>query len=160
MKRECTGTCPRLVIWSVAYNGENRPINWSCGATNIVMKYDRVGRRVEYIEMVTDDSTVATNKHQRFVFDNYLGVERHSVTNGTTALTDVFVWGPTEPIDELGLGIWSFGISSPWGNWPDSSVSYELDDEERKCCSGVKVLRYVRKFLTGGQIGPYFLDRF
>ena len=33
-------------IWSVAYNGENRPILWSNGSTNIVMLFDRMGRRV------------------------------------------------------------------------------------------------------------------
>lgn len=84
-------------IWSVVYNGENRPINWTCGSTNIVMKYDRMGRRVEYVETVADDSTISTNKHQRFVYDNYLCVERLDASN-TNSVTDVFVWDPTEPI--------------------------------------------------------------
>lgn len=86
-------------IWSVTYNGENRPIDWTCGATNIVMKYDRMGRRVEYLETVSDlvDATITTNKHQRFVYDNYLCVERLDASN-TNAVTDVFVWDPTEPI--------------------------------------------------------------
>lgn len=84
-------------IWSVAYNGENRPIDWTCGATNIVMKYDRMGRRVEYLETVTVDSTISTNRHQRFVYDNYLCVERLDASN-TNVVTDVFVWDPTEPI--------------------------------------------------------------
>ena len=39
-------------IWSVQYNGENRPVLWTGGtqsaATNIVMSFDRMGRRVEY----------------------------------------------------------------------------------------------------------------
>jgi len=61
-------------------------------------------------------------------------------------------------IDLNGCGTWAFGIPSPWGNSPDFTVSYELDEKERKCCKGVKVLRYVRKFITGGQVGPYFLD--
>ena len=33
-------------IWSVTYNGENRPIHWSNGSTNIVMSFGRMGRRV------------------------------------------------------------------------------------------------------------------
>ncbi len=39
-------------IWSVTYNGENRPVLWTGGTqsavTNIVMSFDRMGRRVEY----------------------------------------------------------------------------------------------------------------
>ena len=30
-------------IWSVTYNGENRPVQWSSGVTNITMKFDRMG---------------------------------------------------------------------------------------------------------------------
>ena len=65
---------------------------------------------------------------------------------------------PVYKIDLNGCGTWAFGIPSPWGNSPAFTVSYELDEKERKCCKGVKVLRYVRKFITGGQVGPYFLD--
>ena len=39
-------------IWHVKYNGEGRPVNWSSGSTNITMKFDRLGRRVEYVEKV------------------------------------------------------------------------------------------------------------
>ena len=80
-------------VWSIVYNGENRPVYWTCGATNLTMKYDRMGRRVEYLEC---DGT-ATNKHQRFVYDNYLCVQRLDVASDS-AVTDVFVWDPTEPI--------------------------------------------------------------
>ena len=85
-------------IWSVTYNGENRPIDWICGSTNIVMKYDRMGRRVEYVEMVVDSvgSTVVTNKHQRFVYDGYLCVQRLNGANN--AVTDLFEWDPTERV--------------------------------------------------------------
>ena len=65
---------------------------------------------------------------------------------------------PLSKIDSNGCGTWAFGIPSPWGNAPNFTVSYELDKKERKCCKGVKVMRYVRKFITGGQIGPYFMD--
>ena len=33
--------------WRVTYNGENRPVTWSSGVTNIVMSYDRFPRRIE-----------------------------------------------------------------------------------------------------------------
>ena len=59
-------------VWAVTYNGENRPVMWSCGETNITMKYDRMGRRVEYIETAGG----ATNAHHRFVYDGYLCIQR------------------------------------------------------------------------------------
>ncbi len=38
-------------------------------------------------------------------------------------------------------------------------VSYKLDAAQRKCCKAVRVDRYVRIFLLGGDtIGPYILD--
>ena len=85
-------------IWQVAYNGENRPVSWTCGTTNLVMSYDHMGRRVEYVETIADpvDSTIATNKHQRFVYDKYLCVQRLNGTNN--AVTDLFEWDPTEPV--------------------------------------------------------------
>ncbi len=96
-------------IWSVAYNGENRPVSWSCGATNITMKYDRMGRRVEYLEtefteeeVISDGMTnlvvtVTTNAHHRFVYDGYLCVQRlNAAANNTVDLA--FGWDPTEPV--------------------------------------------------------------
>ena len=60
--------------------------------------------------------------------------------------------------DLKGLGTWSFGTHSPWGDFPAFSVSYEIEDKEKECCKSAKVLRYVRKFVTGGDFGTYFLD--
>ena len=38
-------------VWQVAYNGENRPVSWTSGTTNIVMEFDRMRRCAEYVEM-------------------------------------------------------------------------------------------------------------
>ena len=75
---------------------------------------------------------------------------------------------PTRFVDIHGLGRWNFNDSPPPDFIADRSttiyVSYEMDEQERKCCKGVRVYRYVRripligKILTGGQIGPYSLD--
>ena len=62
-------------IWSVTYNGENRPIQWSNGATNILMSFDRMGRRVK-----------KNSKH--FAYDGYLQIADN---NG-----NVYIWDPTE----------------------------------------------------------------
>ncbi|MBQ3748883.1 MAG: RHS repeat-associated core domain-containing protein [Kiritimatiellae bacterium] len=80
-------------IWSVSYNGENRPVLWTCGSTNITMKFDRMGRRVEYIETINS----VTNAHHRFVYDGYLCIQRlDGAANNAVDLA--FGWDPTEPI--------------------------------------------------------------
>ena len=88
----------RSGIWQVGYNGENRPVSWTCGATNLVMSYDHMGRRVEYVETVADpvELTTVTNRHQKFVYDKYLCIQRLNGTNN--AVTDLFEWDPTEPV--------------------------------------------------------------
>ena len=80
-------------IWSVAYNGENRPVLWSNGATNITMKFDRMGRRVEYLETVDN----ATNTHHCFVYDGYLCIQRLD-TSANNAIDLIFAWDPAEPV--------------------------------------------------------------
>ena len=62
-------------VWSVIYNGENRPVLWSQGTNTIAMSYDRIGRRV-------------TKNNQRFVYDGYLQIADSS--------GNVYVWDPTE----------------------------------------------------------------
>ena len=75
--------------------------SWTCHAyllkqsnTVITMDFDRLGRRVDYQEK--RDDQVAT--HFRFVYDNYLSVQRLNADNGNAVRTE-FVWDhPTEPI--------------------------------------------------------------
>jgi len=85
--RTSTGT------WSVQYNGENRPVLWTCGDTNITMKFDRMGRRVEYLETVDN----ATNTHHRFVYDGYLCIQRLNAA-ASNAIDLIFAWDPAEPV--------------------------------------------------------------
>ncbi len=80
-------------VWHVLYNGENRPVNWSNGMTNITMKFDRMGRRVEYVETAGAN----TNAHCRFVYHGYLCVQRLDATNGNATELS-FGWDPTEPV--------------------------------------------------------------
>ncbi len=90
-------------VWQVTYNGENRPVLWECGTTNITMKYDRMGRRVEYLETVTDSTggpsavSATTNAHHRFVYDGYLCVQRLNAA-ANNAVDIAFGWDPTEPV--------------------------------------------------------------
>ena len=71
-------------IWSVTYNGENRPVRWTQGNTLISMSYDRMGRRV-------------TKNDQRFIYDGYLQIANfeHQTSN---IKHQTFIWDPTEPV--------------------------------------------------------------
>ena len=89
--------------WQVSYNGENRPILWTCGDTNIVMSYDRMGRRVTKSAECGGQSAECC----RFVYDGYLQIANHlsTPTLSTVALAQVetspytyFIWDPTEPV--------------------------------------------------------------
>ena len=101
-------------VWSVTYNGENRPVLWECGSTNIAMKFDRMGRRVEYIETVSDNAgglgavPAATNAHHRFVYDGYLCIQRlNAAANNSIDLA--FGWDPSEPVATRPLILQKYG---------------------------------------------------
>ena len=83
-------------IWSVTYNGENRPVLWTCGTTNLVMKFDRMGRRVEYIESVASSNSSFIIQHSKFVYDGYLCIQRLNGVNNS--ITELFEWDPTEKV--------------------------------------------------------------
>ena len=91
-------------VWQVSYNGENRPVSWTCGATNIVMKFDRMGRRVEYVETVSG----VTNIHHRFVYDGYLCIQRLNGANNNS-IDLVFGWDPSESIATRPLVLQKYG---------------------------------------------------
>ena len=80
-------------VWSVTYNAENRPVRWESGDTVITMNFDRLGRRVFYKEEVNGVVT----KHHRFVYDNYLCVQKVDALNNNAQI-NLFVWDPTEPV--------------------------------------------------------------
>ena len=95
-------------IWSVTYNGENRPILWENISTNsptpnsstptlISMSFDRNGRRV-------------TKNALRFVYNGYLQIANfeQSVTN-----SQLFIWDPTEPVATRPL-VWNSSTLQPF----------------------------------------------
>ena len=65
----------------------------------LAMTYDRNGRRIEYVEAISNlvFNTCVTNLHQRFVYDGYLCLQRLNAAV-SNAVTDLFEWDPTEPI--------------------------------------------------------------
>ena len=105
--------------WSVTYNGENRPVCWErvldasgnepASTLAIAMSFDRMGRRVEYLETESTEEeiedngvtnlvvTVATNAHHRFVYDGYLCIQRLNAASNN-AIDLAFGWDPSEPV--------------------------------------------------------------
>ena len=109
-------------IWSVTYNGENRPILWTSGDNTIYMSFDRMGRRV-------------AKNDQRFVYDGYLQIANFdlSATNSqlTTNNLQLFIWDPIEPVATRPLA-WNYDTSSVFythdGNKNVSEVVAENGD--------------------------------
>ncbi len=58
-------------------DGENRPVLWKCDNTNIVMSFDRMGRRM-------------TKNDLRFIYDGYLQI--------ADSAGNSYTWDPTEPV--------------------------------------------------------------
>ena len=101
-------------IWSVTYNGENRPIHWSNGSTNIVMSFDRMGRRV-------------TKNPQRFIYDGYLQIANFEHSTSNVEL-QTFIWDPTEPVATRPL-VWNrSGTSSFYTHDGNKNVSEAVSE--------------------------------
>ncbi len=89
-------------IWTVTYNGENRPALWeritsdsnaqnSNTQTLVSMQFDRMGRRVSYLETFGS----VTNSYKVFTYDGYLQIANSELTAQDSQL---FIWDPTEPV--------------------------------------------------------------
>ena len=105
-------------IWSVTYNGENRPVLWtlinsstpnSSTPSLISMSYDRMGRRV-------------TKNDQGFVYDGYLQVANFEHQTSNIKL-QTFIWDPTEPVATRPL-VWNSSTFQPF----NFSTSYYTHD--------------------------------
>ena len=68
------------------------------------MKFDRMGRRVEYIETVSG----VTNIHHRFVYDGYLCIQRLNGGNNNS-IDLVFGWDPSEQAATRPLVLQKYG---------------------------------------------------
>jgi RHS repeat-associated protein len=105
-------------VWSVTYNGENRPVLWtlinsstpnSSTPTLISMSYDRMGRRM-------------TKNDQRFVYNGYLQIANFEHQTSNLKL-QTFIWDPTEKIATRPL-VWNFSTLQPF----NFSTSYYTHD--------------------------------
>ena len=81
--------------WHVEYNGENRPIRWTCDDKTVLMAYDHMGRRHSYVEQKGN----VVGKRHVFTYDGYLQIARSRVVDADFgAGDDAFLWDPTEPV--------------------------------------------------------------
>jgi len=80
-------------IWSVTYNGENRPIRWERGDTVITMDFDRLGRRTFYRETENGQQVTFT----RFLYDGYVMIQQ-VFSNSPYNIYKEFIWDPTESV--------------------------------------------------------------
>ena len=104
--------------WSVTYNGENRPILWTCTQSDnssittnqiISMSFDRMGRRV-------------TKNNQRFVYTGYLSIANLEYQTSNIK-HQTFIWDPTEPVATRPL-VWNSSTFQPFS----FSTSYYTHD--------------------------------
>ena len=81
-------------IWSVTYNGENRPVLWRQGDVSLAMSYDRMGRRVKVVKLEGQ----SISRRQLFSYNGYLQIQRRIHDMSTMPQFKHYVWDPTEPI--------------------------------------------------------------
>ena len=68
------------------------------------MKFDRMGRRVEYVDTVNG----STNAHHRFVYDGYICIQRFNAAS-RNAIDLVISWDPSEPVATRPLILQKYG---------------------------------------------------
>ena len=77
-------------IWEVFYNAENRPVLWKKDDIEIVMSYDRMGRRLSY----TKTKSGSIEHNVAYLYNDYFCVEEvNAVTNETLCK---YIWEPIE----------------------------------------------------------------
>ena len=81
-------------VWSLSSDSNTCNSNIQ---TRISMSFDRMGRRVEYLETADIDGITTTNTHHRFVYDGYLCIQRLDAA-ANNAIDLIFAWDPAEPV--------------------------------------------------------------
>lgn len=83
-------------IWSVAYDGNNLPVIWQSGETNLVMRYDYRNRR----RLVTKYISGEIVEIRRFVYDDN-HIVREEFSGGTAHYVNSYVWDPSRGVDAV-----------------------------------------------------------
>ena len=90
-------------IWSVTYDAENRPVNFTNAETNTVIEcaHDSMGRRAT--KKVTVDGSITL--HQRYLYRGYLQIACCDLTRSNHPALWFITWDPTQPIATRPLAI-------------------------------------------------------
>ena len=100
-------------IWSITYDAENRPVNFTNAETNTVVEcaYDSMGRRAT--KKVTVDGTITLN--QRYLYRGYLQIACCDLTRSNHPALWFITWDPTQPIATRPLAIQKDGTWFTYG---------------------------------------------
>ena len=109
--------------WSVTYDAENRPLNFTNAETNTVIEcgYDHMGRRAT--KKVTVDGSITL--HQRYLYRGYLQIACCDLTRSNHPALWLITWDPTQPIATRPLAIQKNGTWYTYG-WDLSKNICEL----------------------------------
>ena len=89
-------------LWSIQYDAENRPWQWTSGNTNIVMTFDGDGRRIKADVTVGGAMTLSNS----FAYDGYdmIGEKSTRSTDGEVCeWRQTYVWLPFETVRSVPL---------------------------------------------------------
>ncbi len=90
-------------IWTVTYNGENRPVRFSCEALSTVIEYsyDSLGRRTTKKVTVGGEITL----HQLYIYRGFLQIASCDLTRSGSPCLWLITWDPTQPTATRPLAI-------------------------------------------------------
>jgi RHS repeat-associated protein len=89
-------------LWSIQYDAENRPWQWTSGNTNIVMTFDGDGRRIK-ADVTVGGAMTSSNS---FAYDGYdmIGEKSTRSTDGEVCeWRQTYVWLPFETVRSVPL---------------------------------------------------------
>ncbi len=118
-------------IWSITYDAENRPVNFTNAEANTVIEcaYDHMGRRAT--KKVTVDGDIRL--HQRYLYRGYLQIACCDLTRSNHPALWLITWDPTQPIATRPLAV------QKDGTWYSAPARLASQDSRSQVCSRLGV---------------------